>query len=190
MTDPLRFAKFFATTKHGNQQYGGLPYTHHLMSVELVLRRFQEDVERYKKDGSAAVEADEECMLIAAWLHDVVEDTTTKVKEIAELFGDRVAELVGAVTNEPGPNRKVRAALTYPKIRSVPGAVRLKLADRIANVENGGKLVEMYAKEYEDFKRALYTKGQYEDMWAHLDDLLLPKEFTFMDVIEGKGHDR
>ena len=66
----------------------------------------------------------------------------------------------------------MRAALTYPKIRASADAVRLKLADRIANVENGGKLVDMYRREYEDFRRALYTPGQADPMWAHLDELL------------------
>lgn len=155
--DPLRWAKFFATVKHGDQHYAGIPYTHHLQSVEYVLRRF-------------GIESHE--MLTAAWLHDVCEDCGVKKKEIKEMFGSEVAELVDAVTNVPGPNRKVRAALTYPKIRALPLAVTLKLADRIANVEHGGDLVEMYAKEYEDFKRALYTQGQNEEMWAHLDKLL------------------
>jgi hypothetical protein len=46
------------------------------------------------------------------------------------------------------------------------------LADRIANVEHGGKLVDMYKREYEDFRRALYTKDEYENMWNHLDGLM------------------
>jgi (p)ppGpp synthase/HD superfamily hydrolase len=173
--EALKVARFFATVKHGGQLYGGVPYTHHLAAVEAVLRRFEEDV----KNGVAKdlvyitpVADRYDALLVATWLHDVVEDTPTKLKEIAEMFGHIVSELVGAVTNEKGENRKVRAALTYPKIRSFPGAVALKLADRIANVENGGKLVDMYRKEYEDFRRALYTAGQYEAMWAHLDKLL------------------
>src|SRR5688572_14460291 len=154
----LKFAKFYAATKHAAQSYSGLPYTHHLAAVEAVLRRYG---------------VDDENMLVAAWLHDVVEDVKgVKLKEIREFFGDAVGNLVGAVTNEPGENRKIRAALTYPKIRNMAGAVQLKLADRIANVEQGGTLVDMYAKEYEDFKRALYTPGQYEGMWARLDLLL------------------
>lgn len=160
--DPLRFVKFFAAVKHEGQKYGVLPYTHHLALVEGVLRRF---------NGVDTNETSPE-LLEAAWLHDVVEDTGTKIKEIEELFGPVVASLVRAVTNEEGPNRKVRAALTYPKIRATPGATRLKLADRIANVENGGKLVEMYQKEYEDFKRGLYVAGENEVMWAHLEELL------------------
>lgn len=161
--DPLRFAKYFAATKHGDQKYGPLPYTHHLAAVEAVLRRFG------TMDSRCPVTVD---MLEAAWLHDVVEDTPTKLKEIEELFGETVASLVRAVTNEEGPNRKVRAALTYPKIRAMPGATTLKLADRIANVENGGKLVSMYAKELEDFKRNLYVPGENEEMWTHLEGLL------------------
>lgn len=163
--DPLRFAKFFAAVKHGDQKYaGGLPYTHHLQAVEGVLRRF----------GTASWVPDSEDLFVAAWLHDVVEDTNTKLKEIEEMFGPIVAKLVNAVTNEPGANRKIRHALTYPKVRAAGnGAVRLKLADRIANVEQGGAQLQMYQKEYEDFKRALYTAGDgNDDMWAHLDGLL------------------
>lgn len=157
--DPLRFVKFFATVKHASQLYSsGLPYTHHLAAVENVLRRFGHS---------------DETMLSAAWLHDVVEDTSTKLKEVEEMFGADVARLVSAVTNEEGENRKIRAALTYPKIREAgPEAVRLKLADRIANAESGGNLVKMYKKEYVDFKRALFTSGQNEDMWKHLDTLM------------------
>jgi len=157
MLDPLRRAKLFATSKHGKQLYGRLPYTHHLNDVQRVLERF----------GVTDVD-----LLTAAWLHDVVEDAGVKVKELAEMFNDRVSQLVEAVTNESGANRKIRAALTYPKIRAIPDAVRLKLADRIANVEHGGKLVEMYRREYDDFRRALYSPGQWEEMWAHLDGLL------------------
>jgi hypothetical protein len=84
-----------------------------------------------------------------------------------------VARLVHAVTNEPGQNRRARHAATYPKIREAgDNAITLKLADRIANVEAGGNLVGMYKKEHEDFKRALYTPGQAEEMWAHLNQLL------------------
>ena len=157
--DHLRSVKFFATTKHDGQRYGVLPYTHHLWDVDQVLLRF----------GITDL-----IMRSAAWLHDVVEDTPTKIKEIVELFGPEVAGLVQAVTNEKAENRKVRTALTYPKILAYPRAVQLKLADRIANVENGGDLVDMYKKEYESFRRALHTPGLYEDMWKHLDSLLDP----------------
>lgn len=152
--DLLTQAKKFATEKHvldNHQLYANiLPYTHHPQEVERVLRRF----------GIT----DEE-MLAAAWLHDVIEDTRDKDNEvrkrdIAELFTGRIADLVDAVTSEPGPNRKTRNALTYPKIRRIGvEAIVLKLADRIANIEFGGGAIDMYRKEHDDFRHGIYLFG-------------------------------
>lgn len=167
MSTLVQFAKYYAMTRHmyffkkgGVQLYSGLPYTHHLAAVEAVYLRFHPEATEEER--------------AATWLHDSVEDTWTKLKDIRENFGSRVSNLVGAVTNEDGPNRKARSAATYPKTRGVVGGVRLKLADRIANVEHGGDLVDMYVKEYDDFRRNLFTAGEDEVMWAHLDNLLNP----------------
>jgi (p)ppGpp synthase/HD superfamily hydrolase len=43
-----------------------------------------------------------ENVVAAALLHDVVEDTTTEVSEIAARFGDGVASLVAQLTEDPG----------------------------------------------------------------------------------------
>jgi guanosine-3',5'-bis(diphosphate) 3'-pyrophosphohydrolase len=144
-------AKLFATQKHvldNHQLYGNLlPYTHHLAAVEAVLIRYG---------------FDDETMRASAWLHDVIEDTRdrsneVKLRDIEEIFGDDIAVLVGAVTSEPGENRKVRNALTYPKIRAAGTlAVALKLADRIANVEAGGRMVAKYKLEHPEFKHGIY----------------------------------
>lgn len=169
--DLITQAKKFATEKHvldNRQVYGNvLPYTHHLADVERVLLRFSfvDDVIR-----------------AAAWLHDVVEDTRDKpnevrVRDIKELFGEEVARLVEAVTSEPGPNRKTRNALTYPKIAAAgERAVGLKLADRIANVEFSGGASDMYKEEHPEFSRQLKGAAPpistVHAMWWHLDDLL------------------
>ncbi len=164
--DPLGKAKSHATLHHvirKAQLYGNLPYTHHLEAVERVLREF----------GETRLE-----LLAAAWLHDIVEDTDYKIRDVRENFGDRVAELVAAVTSEDGANRKIRNALTYPKIRMAgPDAIELKLADRIANVRNGGGSVEMYKKEYAEFRHALWDHNVINDsvayaMWTTLDLLM------------------
>jgi guanosine-3',5'-bis(diphosphate) 3'-pyrophosphohydrolase len=162
--DQLTAAKHFATLHHvirKGQLYGPVPYTHHLSDVEGVLREFG---------------ITDEDMLVASWLHDVIEDTDVKVRDIEESFGSCVATLVSAVTSEDGPNRKTRNALTYPKIRGTGNAAtKLKLADRIANVRNGGSSVEMYRREHSDFKHALTTGLEDEEsleMWAELDRLL------------------
>lgn len=84
------------------------------------------------------------------------------------------------MTDEPGENRKARKAATYRKIKTAgPAAVALKLADRIANVENSVRtgnvqMQKMYAKEYEEFSHALRTLGELEKMWGHLQALLKP----------------
>lgn len=149
-------AKVFAIDVHAGQTYGGLPYSVHLAAVEVVVVEF--------------FGMNDLTMRRAAWLHDVLEDTNTTYEELAEEFGNDVARLVFAVTNENGANRKERAAKTYPKIVNTPGAVGLKLADRIANVEAGGK-VDMYRREFPIFKQALYTPGKYERMWNYLEKL-------------------
>jgi (p)ppGpp synthase/HD superfamily hydrolase len=161
--DPLRWARYYAAVQHGSQMYAaGHTYMHHLEEVERVLRRH----------GIV-----EQAMLEAAWLHDVIEDTRgrqnpVKRKNIAEMFGTRTADLVAAVTNDATPDHDARAAKTYPRIRACPGAVALKLADRIVNVSAGGELGGKYAAAYEDFYRALHTVGEHEEMWAELDTLL------------------
>lgn len=161
--DPLTSARSYATLHHVIRKgllYGVLPYTHHLAAVESVLREF----------GENRIE-----LLVAAWLHDIVEDTDVKLRDVEENFGEEVSRLVGAVTSEDGENRKIRNALTYPKIREAgQDAVRLKLADRIANVRNGGSSVAMYAKEHKNFKHALFSHSDSvnQKMWFELDALL------------------
>lgn len=162
----LTHARFYATHHHvfqKRQTYGVLPYTHHLFEVERVLRGIGDEREH---------------MLVAAWLHDIVEDTDVKVRDVEENFGEEVALLVAAVTSEQGIDRKVRNLLTYPKIREAgPDAIRLKLADRIANVANGlehmGSMTRKYAKEYADFRHALFVPGDGNvDLWQALNTIM------------------
>ena len=162
--DQLSSAKTYAVLHHvirKGQLYGVLPYTHHLQDVERVVRRFGKFLDNE--------------MLTAAWLHDIVEDTDVKLRDVEENFGEEVAALVGAVTSEDGPSRKVRNALTYPKIRAAgPRAIHLKLADRISNVSAAGGSMSMYAREYPDFRHALYNGNDCfnSDMWVKLDELI------------------
>lgn len=170
-------------TKDGNpQKYDGKPYTAHLAEVESVLIRFG-----YNSESSITAQN----LLVAAWLHDILEDTTVTYEELMSGMGKEVADLVYAVTNESGANRKERHLKTYPKIISHPYAIILKLADRIANTEasvnlskNGSfHFLKMYKKEYPGFRNALYVSGVQESMWQHLDLLLLVQK-NVSDVIQ------
>ena len=153
-------AKAFAEERHRDQMYGGLPYSQHLLDVVNVAREY--GLPDY--------------IQVAAWLHDVLEDTNTTFDELMWLFGVKVFDLVNAVTNEKGKNRKERHAKTHPKVRQYPDAVALKLCDRIANVraclENNSSLLQMYIKEYQEFRDALYRPGEWETLWKELDSLL------------------
>lgn len=157
----LFLARKFAVEAHGAQLYGDRPYSYHLDRVHDVLVRF----------GQTQTE-----LLTAGILHDVIEDTATNYSDVKLGFGFEVAELVYAVTDELGRNRQERHAKTYPKIKALSGAIVLKLADRIANVEHSvaqgddGKL-SMYRKEQEGFRTGVGPAGPHL-MWAHLDRLL------------------
>jgi (p)ppGpp synthase/HD superfamily hydrolase len=156
-------AKTIAIAAHSGQTYGAFPYSIHLAAVEEVISRFG-----FGHDTE---------LRAAAWLHDVLEDTDLNIETLRMEFGDRVAEAVFAVTDGEGANRKERKAQVYAKIRANgDDALIVKLADRIANVEAGGK-VDMYRKEQDTFNNELYTintfNGKIVDMWNHLYNLLI-----------------
>jgi guanosine-3',5'-bis(diphosphate) 3'-pyrophosphohydrolase len=132
----------FAQQAHGEQKYGTLPYMVHLAAVRAVLGDFG-------IGGNVAV---------AAWLHDVLEDTSATHEQLALRFGEVVRQLVWAVTGV-GKNRKERNADAYAKIRANPESLALKLADRIANCEASARgnpgLLGMYRQEFGGFKEQL-----------------------------------
>lgn len=183
----------FAVGRHGAQMYGQKPYHVHLLDAVHVLRRFY-DWELLPQE-----------FVDATWLHDVIEDTPTTRPEVEAAFGPRVGALVHAVTNEPGPNRATRHALTYPKVRDTDGAINVKLADRVANMEQSvshdrygrppQNLFWMYVKEWVGFQTELRGRCRGEGpeaalMWGHLDALVEDgrrKAKLFKDLKAFKG---
>ena len=151
-------ARMVGVKAHSNQSYDEIfPYEKHLDDVVDVLKRF----------GFSGK------YIVAGFLHDSVEDDGISFNDINKHFGKEVAEMVYCVTDELGRNRKEKKEKTLPKTAANPDAIILKLADRIANIEHGGK-IDMYAKEYQEFKGALFlnTPGDAKKMWEHLDFLL------------------
>lgn len=158
-------AREFARLAHAEQTYGpGAFFELHLTRVVGVLERFGET---------------DPVLLAAGWLHDVVEDTPTTVDEVRSAFGEDVADLVDRLTDVRGGTRRERQTATHACIRERVGAVRVKLADRIANIEfnlaAGDPIVDrMYRKEYPRFREQLFRPDEFADMWEHLDRLLFP----------------
>ncbi len=157
----LEKARLYASAAHAGQKYGRKQFTYHLRCVELVAREF---------DLSEEVR-------IAAWLHDIIEDTPVTYTDIRELFGKFIAELVYAVTDELGRNRAERKRKTLLKVAECEyeGALALKLCDRIANmrvsVDEDRGHYRMYLKEATAFKEILYKEGELEELWAALGEL-------------------
>ena len=94
-------------------------------------------------------------MVAAAFLHDVVEDTSTSLEEIADQFGSDVAMLVEHLT-EPsqGMNapRSERKAIDRNYMKSAdPRAKVIRLVDRIDNLRDmsgaSPKLIRRFAEE-------------------------------------------
>jgi (p)ppGpp synthase/HD superfamily hydrolase len=106
--------------------------------------------------------------LRAAWGHDLIEDCRVSYNDVKHVLGQEAADIVYAVTNEKGKNRNERANEKYYEgIRNTPGAVFVKLCDRIANVQyskmTGSRMFEMYRKENDNF----VVKLGYDDTNTH-----------------------
>jgi (p)ppGpp synthase/HD superfamily hydrolase len=105
-------------------------------------------------------------MLAAAWLHDVVEDTSVTIETIRAEFGVEVAELVSWLTDVSWPadgNRAHRKALDRAHSAAAPAeAQTVKLADLISNTRSIMAHDVAFAKTYLEEKRLLLevmTKG-------------------------------
>ena len=119
-------AFFFAEIKHEGQKRKderGSPYTDHLRRAYEVL--FKIGVCR------------DTTTLVAAILHDTLEDTETTYDELVEHFGEGVASVVAEVTDDKGLEKHVRKEKQKEKASALSReACFVKLADKIANVED------------------------------------------------------
>jgi (p)ppGpp synthase/HD superfamily hydrolase len=131
-----------------------------------------------------AVGEEDQDVLAAAWCHDLLEDTALNYNDLKGVIGERASDIVYDVTNELGKNRKERAEKTYPKIAKNPLAIRVKLADRIANMEfskqSGSGMFEKYCKESDSFHDALMKLTPLSDdvawdLWWKLGEIVYGK---------------
>lgn len=163
-------------TNHMYDTY--LPYEFHLRMVAHVAEKFIKYVPD-QNDGETSFRDD---VMLAAWGHDLIEDTRNSYNDVKEVLGYHAANIVYAVSNEKGKNRKERANAAYYKgIRETKGAIFVKLCDRIANVQyskmTGSRMFEMYKKENADFIQELGWFGDVTDpnyeLFCELQDLFV-----------------
>lgn len=132
LSENYALAYAFATERHAKQFRKGVkvPYIVHIYEVAQYLR----------ESG-----ADEET-IIAGILHDTVEDTGTKLEEIKEKFGDKVAMLVDYCT----------------EIKSMPYLERKREHDnRLAHAPKDAKLIK--CADCLSNLRSLYLDTLYND---------------------------
>ena len=116
----------FAARKHKDQRRkdaASSPYINHPLSLASILR----------EEGKV----DDVRVIVAALLHDTIEDTDTDYDEIRGQFGDEVAEIVAEVTDTKWLKKTSRKRLQISKAaRASNGAKLVKLADKIANLRD------------------------------------------------------
>nr|QYA18718.1 (p)ppGpp synthetase/hydrolase [Clandestinovirus] len=74
-------------------------------------------------------------VLMAAVLHDVLEDTATTIDEIQSKFGTRVARIVRECTDDKSVSKIDRKKLQIEHVREASNEAKLvKLADKLSNL--------------------------------------------------------
>lgn len=115
----------FAAERHSAQRRKGpdaAPYVNHLIEVAMLVARVAqvEDVE----------------VLMAAVLHDVLEDTPTSPDEVSARFGPRVLTIVEALSDDKSLPRRRRREITLEGLPQREAPIKIvKLADLTSNIK-------------------------------------------------------
>ena len=149
---------------------GGMPYVEHPMTVAARL-----DEHGYREE-----------VLAAALLHDVVEDSELTLEDLREEFGDEVAGMVGALTDDESiDSYRERKAEHRERVAAAENeALAIYGADKLTNIST---LRAAYTSEgdsvRDEFKVPLELKLE---IWEADLELLREKapELPFLDPLE------
>ena len=156
-TDLLDRAIIFAVNAHHNTERRGkgFPYIVHPMeAVEIV----------------ATITPDQE-LLAAAALHDVVEDTDVTIEQVRAAFGDRIAELVHAESDQidgelfNGENEEetwhARKQAAIDRLAAAPHDAKIvAMGDKLSNMR-------AIARDYKEKGDALWSIFHVKDKASH-----------------------
>ena len=159
----------FSATKHRSQRRKGIdasPYINHPIEAANILAN--------------VAGVTDLATLIAAILHDTIEDTGTKPEEIEELFGRSVRLLVEEVTDDKTLPKVERKRLQVEHAPNLSVSAKLiKVADKICNVHDvtqsppeGWSLERR--REYLDWAERVVTgcRGVNDPLERRFDDVL------------------
>lgn len=141
MPNKLLEAINFATEKHKEQRRkdDDSPYINHPIGVAHILNTI------------GGIE--DEDILIAAILHDTIEDTKTTQEELREKFGDKICQIVLEVTDDKSESKDVRKMKQVEKADKISyGAKLVKMADKLHNLRDHIKGLES-GKQFWDIER-------------------------------------
>ncbi|NNJ90157.1 MAG: HD domain-containing protein, partial [Gammaproteobacteria bacterium] len=120
---------FGAEAHSGQKRMSGEPYIYHPIAVARILSEMR---------------MDHKC-LMAAILHDVIEDTESSKEQLIELFDEEIAELVDGVSKLTHLDFKSHAEMQAANVRKMLLAmtrdirvILIKLADRLHNMRTLG----------------------------------------------------
>ncbi len=162
-------AASFAARKHTGQRRKGddaAPYINHPLDVANLLANVGK-IEDYD-------------VLIAALLHDTIEDTETTEKEITEKFGATVCDYVLEVTDDKSLPKAERKQLQIEHSAHISkGAKSIKLGDKISNIRD---VTENPPADWNEQRRLEYIewgekvinqlRGANEYLEKYFDDLI------------------
>jgi (p)ppGpp synthase/HD superfamily hydrolase len=164
----LQKAITYATEKHKkvNQKYDEFSYDYHLNMVYEVAQKFIHLIE----------EKEQENVLSACWVHDIIEDARESYNDVKKATNKTIAELAYALTNEKGRTRAERANDTYYKgIRETKNASFIKFCDRIANIQHSksshSRMFEKYRSENDHFVSKIYVP-ECKEIAEYLNEIL------------------
>ena len=138
--DLITKARKFATKKHKGKLYNNQPFMVHPEEVYTILQALL----TYQN-------GQDDDLLAAALLHDVLEDTEVSYSQLKKEFNEDIANLVREVTDE-GWN-------IFPNLKTQRG-IMLKFADRLANLSHIHDWNKENQEKYIGKSKFLKEKGE------------------------------
>ena len=127
-----------------------IPYIVHPMEVMSILQRMGAGTD----------------LLCAGLLHDVVEDTDATLSDVRAAFGDHVADLVGAHTEDKSLSWQERKTLSNEHLRTASDEVRkLILADKLSNLRSIAADLRLYGDTEEYWTK--FNEGKPAQSWYY-----------------------
>lgn len=180
MMNILEEAILYATVMHQGKvrKFKGIPFILHPLEVAQILSTMTDDQE----------------VIAAGILHDIVEDTDGTLSEIEKRFGQRVAFLVSSESEEEYPGeeksatwrRRKEGSLRILQSSTDTGVKMLWLADKLANIRS---LAQMYSEMGEAMWQELHQSDPAMQRWyyqsvAEALELNLNKTGAFKELIK------